>query len=183
MLNSILNSFTQKVFLPLWAVLIFFIFVDISTRLTQFETKKNSNWKMETVSENAALLLSKEQANKIIADINDFQVDPEDELGADIMSEAEQLAQQGSLSELFSGSIRYRLVGIFDKGERFAVIQQHDTANNEQELIKLSVLESLKNYKITKILANKVTLTSNDNRQISLYLYNQIDNQTDKAIK
>jgi len=183
MLNNLINSVTQKVFLPLWAVLILFVFFDISTRLTQFETKKSSNWKIESVSTDNALILSQEQANSIIADINNFQVTPETEVETNVnkaTSEAEQLAQQGSLGELFAGNIRYRLVGIFDKGERFAVIQQHDISNNEQKLIKLSVLEHLKNYQITKVLANKITLISNDNRQISLYLYKQLDKQTDK---
>ena len=187
MFSRIINSVTQKEIFPLWLMLAVLVFIDISTRLTEFETKKNTNWKLAEATENAGLILNKEQADSIISEINSYQVTPEHEKGANInntMSETEQLAQQGSLSELFSGTIRYRLVGIFDKNERFTVIQQYDISTNEQKLIKLSVLEHLKNYQITKILANKVTLTSTDNRQISLYLYTQANKHKQiKAIK
>jgi len=174
MFARIINSVTQKEFFPLWAVLILFVLFDINTRLTQYETKKNSNWQIETLNKSAGLLLSKEQADSITTDIDNFQVTPEPETNTNkAMSEAEQLAQRGEVGELFSGNIRYRLAGIFDKDERFAVIQQYNVSTNDKELIKGSVFEHLKNYEITEVLANKITLTSNDNRQISLYLYKQ----------
>jgi len=187
MFSRIINSVTQKEIFPLWLMLAVLVFIDISTRLTEFETKKNTHWALAEATEKTGLILNKEQADSITSAIDSYQVTPEHEKGANInntMSEAEQLAQQGSLSELFSGTIRYRLVGIFDKNERFSVIQQYDISTNEQKLIKLSVLEHLKNYQITKILANKVTLTSTDNRQISLYLYTQANKHKQiKAIK
>ncbi|MBL0710077.1 MAG: hypothetical protein JJV99_03520 [Colwellia sp.] len=185
MLSRIINSVTQKEFIPLWFILVVLVFIDISTRLTEFKTKKNTHWALAEATENAGLILNKEQADSIISAIDNYQITPEKEAGNinNTMSAAEQQAQQGSLSELFSGTIRYRLVGIFDKNERFSVIQQYDISTNEQKLIKLSVLEHLKNYQITKILANKVTLTSTDNRQISLYLYTQAQASKHKQLK
>lgn len=178
MLKAIIISSFQKVFFPVWVLLVFFILLDITTRLTNYEIKSSNNWKITSFDENAGLKLNQAQADIIIKNINNYQKTSKNETETSVnktMSAAEQLAQQGRLSQLYSGDMRYRLVGIFNKSERFAVIQQLDTSMDKQKLLKVNVLENLQNYKITKILANKVILNSNDNRQISLYLYKKQD--------
>ncbi|PCH94198.1 MAG: hypothetical protein COB83_12250 [Gammaproteobacteria bacterium] len=185
MFKGIISHSVQKVFLPLWAVLIIFVLVDVSVRLTNYEIKNKDNWKITSVDESADLKLSQEQAKTIIKNINNFEVTTEPSTESDedrAMSAAEQLTQQGDLSQLYAGNIQYRLVGIFDKNGRFAVIQQFDTTVNEKKLIRVSALDSLQNYKITKILADKVILNSDDDRQISLHLYKKLDKKPDESL-
>jgi hypothetical protein len=175
MLSHIKNSFTQKFFFPVWGILAVFILLDITTRLINYETKDNSQWKLQSISKDTILTLQAEQAESIIKMINNYQTTPEIQTHTNqTMSEAEQLAQQGSLNQLYAGNIRYRLVGIFDKNEPFAVIQQLDVSTNEQSLVKVKVLERLKNYKITKIFPDKVTLESDNNGQVTLFLYKNL---------
>jgi len=175
MLSHIKNSFTQKFFFPLWGILVVFILLDITTRLINYETKDNTHWQLKSISKETILTLQAEQAERLIKMINNYQTTPEIHTHThQTMSEADQLAQQGSLNQLYAGNIRYRLVGIFDKNEHFAVIQQLDVSTNEQSLVKVNVLERLKNYKITKIFPNKVTLESDNNGQVTLFLYKNI---------
>lgn len=176
MLSDIIKKYTQKVYLPCWGGLIVIIFLDISTRLTYMETKQNLPWKVASEAKNEMLTLSQAQAEEIATAISHFEISSEVESKVNnTMSEAEQLAQQGDLQQLFAGDKRYRLVGIFDKSERFAVIQQLDTTLNKQELIKVTAAERLQGYEITKIFANKATLTSDDKREITLFLYKQLE--------
>jgi len=183
-LFNFFNSLTQKIFLPLWGILTAFILVDITTRLTNYETSDNSRWKIESASENNGLMLNQEQELLIINAINNYEITTvvDNASTNDRMSSAEQLAQHGDLSQLYAGKIRYRLVGIFDKKERFAVIEQMDTSVNEKKLIRISTLANIQNYKITKIAANKVLLISTDHREISLYLYQKSDEKSAKQL-
>ncbi|MFT5813786.1 MAG: hypothetical protein ACI9VT_001544 [Psychroserpens sp.] len=175
MLNYIKASFTQKFFFPLWGLLVVFILLDITTRLINYETKDNSQWKLKSISKETILTLQAEQVASIIKMLNNYQTTPEIHTHThQTMSEAEQLAQQGSLNQLYAGNIRYRLVGIFDKNEPFAVIQQLDVLTNEQNLVKVNVLERLKNYKVTKIFPDNVTLKSDNNGKITLFLYKNL---------
>jgi hypothetical protein len=172
MLSHIKNSFTEKFFFPLWGILVISITLDITTRLINYETQDNSQWKLQSINKAPILTLQAEQAESIIKLLNNYQTAPEIQTNTNqTMSEAEQLAQQGSLNQLYAGNIRYRLVGIFDKNEPFAVIQQLDVLKNEQSLVKVKVLERLKNYKITKIFPDKVTLESDNDSQVTLFLY------------
>ena len=116
MMNLLKRQLSQKVFFPLWVVLIIFSLVDITTRLTDYEIKNNDNWQMAELDEESTFALNEEQAKRIITAIDAFQVPTETASSAsEGMSAAEQLAQQGDLGQLFAGDIRYRLVGVFDK--------------------------------------------------------------------
>jgi len=177
MFNRLKASFVQKQFMPLWLIITLLILLDISTRLTSYETEQNDTWKIASASKNVGFYLDQAQGKLIKSSIDAYQAaELETKSKANIgMSEADQLAQQGDLSQLYAGNIRYRLVGIFDKSGRFAVIQQLNIAENENKLIKVAMTESLQGYQVTEILSNKVILRSNDNRQVSLFLYKKLD--------
>ena len=177
---NVIKTYTQKILIPCWLVLLIVIFFDISTRLTNIEIKQSLPWQVADQAKSGAFSLNQEQAKAIAEAINNYEVSSEIETAVDnTMSEAEQRAQQGDLNQLFSGNKRYRLIGIFDNNERFAVIKQLDVTVNTEKLIKVTIADSLQDYKVTKILANKVILNSGDKREITLFLYQQLE----KAIK
>lgn len=171
-----IKTYTQRIFLPCWLILFVIIFLDITTRLTNTNVKPSSPWQAASAADNAVFTLEQAQAEQITNAINNYEVSSAPQTSENsVMSEAEQLAQQGDLSELFSGNTRYRLAGIFEKQQRFAVIEQFDVSANESKLIKVSVTDSLQGYEVANIFANKVTLNSSDNRQINLFLYKKSD--------
>ncbi|MFT5814426.1 MAG: hypothetical protein ACI9VT_002187 [Psychroserpens sp.] len=173
MLKQIMHNITQKKLILLWIILASFVMIDITTRLTDNDSIKTAKVKIEKVENNSALMLEPEDAEVIIANINQYQIQTESDISNnEIMAEAEQNAQNGDLSQLYAGNFRFRLVGVFDKSELFAVIQQMDVTVNEQKLTRISTFERLQNYKVVKINSDKISLLSDDNRQITLFLYN-----------
>lgn len=179
MLKNIILNMTQKKLIVVWFILALFIIIDFTSRLTDYDSVSKANISLEKIEQNSILMLEQKEAESIIAALNRYQVQNESKLKShEIMSEAEQNAQRGNLNQLYAGNIQFRLIGVFDKSELFAVIQQKDVSLNEYELIKIGPSEKLKNYQVVKIYPDKITLLSDDNRQITLFLYSKLEQNT-----
>jgi hypothetical protein len=170
-----MHSLTSKVHLPLWTGLVILIAIDLITRINVTPVKQNKLWQDEKAAKVIAEYISEAEATKIGFAINNYAVQSNlDEVpGDNYLSVKEQNAQQGDMHELFSGEMRYRLMGIFKKRTAFAVIEQENLLTNEQQIIKLTLSSSLNNYQVNDILANKVIFSSQEDHQVSLYLYNK----------
>lgn len=170
-----LSAFTQKALLPIWALLIFLALLDINTRLISAPIEAGNHWQTATLQQSRVQRLKQVQAKQIISNINDYESEPEIVATAQTeqtLSEAEQAAQLGDLNQLYAGNIRFRLMGIFANNGHFAVLLRKNFSENTQETVKVQVGESLKSYKLSTILANKLLLEAADGRQISLNLFN-----------
>ena len=163
---------SQKKLIPVWLGIVVLIVFDISTRLTKSELKETQFWELEKADEEFSIEASKNEIDEIIAALNAYQVeDGNTPLDSDIMSEQDQESQSGNLNQLWAGTNRYRLVGIFNKLKRFAVLQEKSTSTDEQKILKVGIGDSIQNYKVMDINANKVLITGSNNRSITLFLY------------
>jgi hypothetical protein len=173
--THLIYSLTSKVHLPLWTGLLILIAVDLITRINVTPVQQNKPWEDEKATRVIADYISEAEATKISFAINNYEVQSSlDEVpGDNYPSVTEQNAQQGDMHELFSGEMRYRLMGIFKKSTAFAVIEQENLLTNEQKIIKITLSSSLNNYQVNDISANKVIFSSQEGRQVSLYLYNK----------
>lgn len=174
----ILTSFMQKALLPIWALLLLFALLDSSMRLNTADINNLEHWQAKVPAVAAMQMLSQEQAEQITSGINKYEVEAqsaaipaEKNTG---MSDAEKAAQQGKLNQLYAGDLRFRLMGVFAQNGHFAVLLRKDLSGDTQQLLKVQAGELLENYKISKILANKVLLEADDGRQISLTLFKKI---------
>ena len=169
-----MGLFTQKALLPIWGLLIASSLLDVSARLSTQEVSTGGLRQTDLLQQTHVQKLSQPQAKQISSTITHFEAEPaliEAVETQQNMSEAEQLAQQGKLNQLYAGDLRFRLIGIFAKNGYFAVLSRKDIATDSQALIKVQVDEQLGNYKIGRILANQLQLEADDGRKISLHLF------------
>jgi len=172
-----LERLNFTVLYPVLVGLFMLIVFDISTRLINTETAKPLIWKSDNDNTqiNEKLRFNQEQADAINHALNNYEQETlattNTNTNGQAISEAEKLAQQGNLNQLYAGDFRYRLVGVFKEKISFAIIQQYNVKTKVQQLIKLKQTEHINNYQISTILANSVLLKSSNKRQIKLFLY------------
>lgn len=162
----------QKILYPLWFCLIVIIIVDIMTRFVVTSNNDKDLWGNDSPPFIIPEGLNSQVANKIIQAINDYETDVQIPIVTKGMSESERLAQEGNLNQVYTSDMRYRLIGVIKEKKAFAIVQQQNIKTKENTLIQISLFESLSHYKVTNILANKITLQGNDKREIHLFLYN-----------
>lgn len=169
---SLKTGVFQKSLIPLWFLLAVLAAFDIGNRINNNKAEVNSTWQLEPLNEKLTINLDNDQANEIITAINQYELTQlDEEQPANIMSDADQNNQKGNLDEFYSGELRYRLIGVFDKNERFAVLKEFNVSTNQNTLKKITKFERIKNYQVTDILANTLILQSEDDRIITLFLY------------
>lgn len=172
-MNKILLSLKQRALWPIWLLLIIVIILDLKYRFANHLSNDNNDWQIETNQVVLAQVLSPEEA-KIIAEIlSEYDIAKEQVSApkSTTLSEAEQAAQQGRINQLYSGDLRFRLVGIFTQQQNFAVLSGKDLASSTDKVLKVKVDEKLGEYLITAILANEIQLLAEDKRQITLKLF------------
>jgi len=178
--SSVLNT---KALLPLWLGIIVVILFDMIIRLTNLPTYETATWQSNNIAVGKKRYLSGNQAKAIISGINNFEKNALAVNNKDQNTlQTNELNQQGDLNQLYAGNFRYRVIGIFKEKAFFAVIQQHNLKTKERKLIQVGISESINNYQVIKIMANKVLLTSTDNRQVNLFLYKNNTKKTKNTI-
>ncbi|SEK46937.1 hypothetical protein SAMN05216262_101433 [Colwellia chukchiensis] len=170
--GKLLQTITAKPLLPVWAILVLLSVLDITTRLNVGDNSPQKPWQQSDHHITQGLQIDTKHAATIRQLINAYQQqDQTPSVNDNRMSDAQQLAQKGELAELFSGDLRYRLLGIFKQQQAFAVIEQHHMISDEKETLKITLQSSLNGYQVRDIASNKIELISNDQRQVTLYLY------------
>jgi hypothetical protein len=177
---AFLTNVTRKELLPVWLFIFVLIISDLLVRFSTVDVELNAQWQKAQDNSEASPVLSKNHYDEIIKQLTLFSGPEKPPKANNIeqgMSDAEQLAQQGDLNELYAKNFRYRLMGIIEQNYRFAVILQENLLTKKQEVIKVKELESLMIYNIKKIFDDKVTIVGND-KEINLFLY-KTNNQSE----
>jgi hypothetical protein len=176
---AFLSNVTRKELLPVWLCIFVLIIADLLVRFSTVDVELNTQWQKAQDNSEASPVLSENHYDEIIKRLTLFsgpEKPPKDNIEQG-MSDAEQLAQQGDLNELYAKNFRYRLMGIIEQNYRFAVILQENLLTKKQDVIKVKEQESLMIYSIKKILDDKVTIAGND-KEINLFLY-KTNNQSE----
>jgi len=168
--SSTLAKLSKKELLPLLLILFIAILFDITSRFNGGEANNGSIWKSENGIVSNTISLNQSNADALLNLLNRYETSEELTNKKNGMSEADQLAQQGDLNELFSKDMRYRLMGIFNHNDRFAVISKQNTENNKQELIRVRVKDNLEDYQVADILADRIII-SHGIKEANLFLY------------
>ncbi|MDO6426502.1 hypothetical protein Q4489_05725 [Thalassotalea sp. 1_MG-2023] len=167
-----LNRFTKQELLFVWLVLIIFILFDLFTRINTSSDDINNVWSQQSLSTTPLLLLDNVHLNELANKLDKFEQSEkpgvEKQQG---LTEAERIAQQGDLNELYAKNMRLTLVGVFNQGGRFAVIAQENLTTSKRELLRVSLSDTIDGYTVQNILPNKLVLTGYNN-EINLHLYN-----------
>ncbi len=166
---------TSKAHLPLLLALTIFMVVDVITRINMTIMPQSKPWRDENTTKVMIEKITATQTAMISDAINHYKIEKNSDIArvATLLSTAEQNAQQGDLEQLFSGDMRYRLMGVFKEKHAFAAIQQKNLLSEEEKTIKVTLSSSLNNYQVDDISANKVTFSSQQGLQVALYLYNK----------
>lgn len=172
--KQLLAYITDKHFFPVWIFLIIMVMFDLNTRFNTQSNSAQSNWQISEQLITPKGHLQQQDADIILAGFKKFEQNQANKINQPTklaaMSLAEQANQQGLLSQLYIGNLRYRLVGVFTDDEAFAVLQQTDITNAEQTLVKVKAGDMLNQYQVKQINSNQVTIHSNS-QIISLDLY------------
>ncbi|MFT5812278.1 MAG: hypothetical protein ACI9VT_000012 [Psychroserpens sp.] len=168
---GLLDKVTAKALLPLWAILVLLALLDITTRLQVAPSASQKAWQLSDSQITKGVQITAGRAMAINLAIDKYEQASALAPTQYQMSNAEQLAQEGDLEQLYSGDMRYRLVGIFKQQSAFAVIEQEHLRTNEKENNKVTLQSTLNDYQVNEILSNKIVLMSKEKRQVTLYLY------------
>ena len=87
------------------------------------------------------------------------------------MSASEQAQQSGRLDFLYIGPLRYQLLGIFTKQRDVAVLKQQNIETEATEIVNLQQGQQLGDYRVAQIQPTRIHFVANDQRQISLQLF------------
>lgn len=165
---------TDKQYVPVWLFLLILIMIDLNARFNIQPASAQNNWQLNEQLITPRVHLQQQDSDLILAALNPFEQDQVNDISVSTslaaMSLAQQAQQQGLLSQLYVGNLRYRLVGVFTDHAGFAVLQQTNITNAEKTLVKVKAGDMLNQYQVNNILSNQVTITS-DTRNISLDLY------------
>ncbi|QIR15141.1 hypothetical protein [Shewanella aestuarii] len=86
------------------------------------------------------------------------------------LSKEYQDKQSGSLEQVFIGDYAYSLLGVFDDGKQFALLEQRNVKNGQSKRLKVVNDQNIEKYRIEKIELNSVVLSVNE-RTIVLRLF------------
>lgn len=172
-------SLTQaKNLRPVMMVLGLVILGDIWLRLSLDDLDNQRSWQPEARSAESLKRLTSQRAAAIITALEQYdaaQVESSSQTaGADSSVPENQAGQEGDVDQLYIGSLRFRLLGVFSRGERFAVLQQRDAAQNDKsELRKVEIGDIIDDYMVVGIDIDRVQMDTEDGRQVVLMLFSK----------
>jgi hypothetical protein len=172
-------SFSQfKELAPVIAGLCILMLLDMTLRLSLEDREGQRPWKPAASTPAALKRLTSKDAVAIMTALGQYdtpQVESaQSATDANTVSAEQQAKQEGNLDQLYVGQLRFRLVGVFSRGERFAVLQQRDvTQNSKPELKKVEIGDTLNDYMVVGIDIDRVQLDTEDGRQVVLMLFSK----------
>lgn len=175
MLISTTSIFNRSL-LPVWLCLVFIALIDLTGRVWLEEESNEDNWQVKHLNAAADWRPSKTEIETLKALLSAYEqaVEEEQSIEAGMALEL-QKSQQGDLAQLFDGEARYRLVGIFNHSDLFGVLSHYDFSSKKANVMKVKLGDIIGAYKVAAISNDAVKFTSDDSREITLFLYKKFE--------
>lgn len=172
------QALLSRELLPFAGLLLIFAIFDVSYRLLPEQAESNHSRKAVQFKEGKVVKFSPDDRKVIDEKLQKYEEEGQegDSQNDQRMSLEDQLKQSGDLKQLHSGDYSYRLYGIFHQEQGFAVIEKLHMVTGASEIIRLAEQDTIDGYSVREIMKDRMLFEANDERKITLYLYEQINN-------